>query len=395
MYLTQALNIIGIVLALAALPLLAELLVLTTASLLPRARARKQEYETENFPLTVVVPAHNEEALIGRCIQSLAASADAGVDLVVIAHNCTDATAAVAEAAGARVLALSDPGHNGKGCALSLGFAEALAGPSRAVLVIDADSVVSPGLIRAVRQRFLTGAQAVQCRYEVLNGDENSRTRLMMLAFQGFNVIRPRGRERLGISAGILGNGFALHRDVLSQISYGAFSVVEDLEYHLALVRAGIRVEFVDSAAVSGEMPCSDQGASTQRARWEGGRQRMMRRWAPRLMADVVRGRARLIEPLLDLLAAPIATEVCLLLIAACLPVAWLRWYALAGLIVIAFHVTAAGACGSGLRGTMKVLATVPAYIFWKLRILPEVWRASHADSAWVRTARDSSGNGQ
>ena len=176
MYLTQALNSIGIVLALAALPLLAELLVLTTASLLPRARARKQEYETENFPLTVVVPAHNEEALIGRCIQSLAASADAGVDLVVIAHNCTDATAAVAEAAGARVLALSDPGHNGKGCALSLGFAEALAGPSRAVLVIDADSVVllpAAGLIVPESEdlRFGRGAQRIG-KAEVDNAPE-------------------------------------------------------------------------------------------------------------------------------------------------------------------------------------------------------------------------------
>ena len=97
----------------------------------------------------------------------------------------------------------------------------------------------------------------------------------------------------------------------------------------------------------------------------------------------------------MDLLAAPIATEVCLLLIAACLPVAWLRLYALAGFLVITLHVLTAGACGSGLRGTVKVLTTAPAYIFWKLLMLPEVWRASRADSAWVRTARDTPGDGQ
>jgi len=395
MALLQVLNIIGIVLALAALPLLAELLVLTIASWLPGARSKRQDETAEDFPLTVIIPAHNEEALIGRCVQSIAASAGQGVDLVVVAHNCTDATAAEAEAAGARVLVLNDPGRKGKGCALSYGFAAALDGPSRAVLVIDADSVVSPGLIGAVRQRFLAGAQAVQCRYEVNNSEESSRTRLMTLAFQGFNVIRPRGRERLGLSAGILGNGFALRREVLTQIPYGAYSVVEDLEYHLALVRAGIRVEFIDTAVVSGEMPRSDHGARTQRARWEGGRQRMMRRWAPKLMGDLLRGRVRLLEPLLDLLAAPIATEACLLLVAACLPVAWLRLYALAGFFVLALHVAGAGACGSGLRGTLKVLATAPAYVLWKLRMLPEVWRASRADSAWVRTARDTPGDGQ
>lgn len=121
----------------------------------------------------------------------------------------------------------------------------------------------------------------------------------------------------------------------------------------------------------------------------------MMRRWAPKLMGDLLRGRVRLLEPLLDLLAAPIATEACLLLVAACLPVAWLRLYALAGFFVLALHVAGAGACGSGLRGTLKVLATAPAYVLWKLRMLPEVWRASRADSAWVRTARDTPGDGQ
>ncbi len=395
MNLSQVFNIFGIILVLATLPLLAELFVLTMASLFPLAHSTKQDAGLDDFPLTVIIPAHNEEALVGRCVRSMASTTGQGVDLVVIAHNCTDATAAKAEAAGARVLVLNDPDQKGKGSALSYGFATALAGASRAVLVIDADSVVGPGLIAAVRQRFQAGAQAVQCRYEVLNSEENHRTKLMALAFQGFNVIRPRGRERLGLSAGILGNGFALHRDVLTRIPYEAYSIVEDLEYHLALVRARIRVEFVDTASVSGEMSHSDIGAQTQRARWEGGRQRMMRRWAPRLMRDVLRGQVRLIEPLLDLLSAPIAFAACLLLVAAFLPIAWLRLYALGGFLVLALHVTTAAAGSSSLPGTLRVLATVPAYVFWKLWMLPDVWRASRADSLWVRTARDTPGDGQ
>jgi len=396
MFLSRALDVIGIALVLGTAPLLAELLVLTTASLLPHARKKaKQVGSTEDFAITILVPAHNEEALIGRCIRSFASSVGPGVDLLAIAHNCTDRTASEAEAAGARVLMLNDPEQKGKGSALSFGFAEALAGPSKAVMVIDADSVVSPGLIDAVREKFLCGAQAVQCRYEVYNSEQSDRTRLMTLAFQAFNVIRPRGRDRLGLSAGILGNGFALRREVLTRIPYCAYSVVEDLEYHLALVRAGIRVEFVDTAAVSGEMPQSDQGARTQRARWEGGRRRMTRQWVPRLMGDLLGGRVRLLEPLLDLLTLPIATEVCLLFLAACLPVPWLRLYASVGFLVLTLHVTAAAACGSGWRGTIRVLAEAPAYIFWKLRIIPEVWRASRADSSWVRTARDTPGDSQ
>jgi len=204
MHLSTVFNIFGIALVLATLPLLAELLVLTAVSLLPSVPVRKGDAVSKEFPITVVVPAHNEEALVGRCIRSMASSSCPGVDLVVIAHNCCDATAAEAEAAGARALVLNDPDQKGKGCALNYGFASALAGLSRAVLVVDADSVVSPDLIAAVQQRFLTGAHAVQCRYEVHNSEESRRTKLMTLAFQGFNVIRPRGNsgQRLRSSSG-------------------------------------------------------------------------------------------------------------------------------------------------------------------------------------------------
>lgn len=367
-------------------PLLAELLILTGAALWP---AQRRNAAPAAYPLTVVIPAHNEQELIGRCVRSVLASGGADTDVVVVAHNCTDGTAGEAEAAGARVVRLDDPGQRGKGWALSRGFAETPAGSARAVLVVDADSVVSAGLAGVVRGRFARGARAVQCRYEVSNAGESRRTRRMALAFRGFNVVRPRGRAQLGLSAGILGNGFALDRELLVQIPYDARSVVEDLEYHLGLVRAGIRVEFADEATVYGEMPVSDKDAPSQRARWEGGRMLMARRWAPRLLAAVLRGRLRLMEPLLDLLAMPIAMEVVLLAVAAFLPVGWLRLYAAAGFGILIFHVVAAAAAGPDFAGSLGTLVTAPAYIVWKLRILPQIIRSSRANAAWVRTGRE------
>jgi cellulose synthase/poly-beta-1,6-N-acetylglucosamine synthase-like glycosyltransferase len=390
MLISQLLNIVGIVAFLATMPLLAELLVLTVAGLLPRARERKIEAGSDLLPISVVVPAHNEEVLIGRCVRSLLFTAGPSIEVLVVAHNCTDATAAEAEAAGARVLVLNDSGQTGKSCALGYGFEAALAGPSQAVLVIDADSVIEPGLIAEVQRRILTGAQALQCRYEVNNSLDSQRTRLMTLAFCAFNVIRPRGRARLGLSAGILGNGFALNRDVLTRIPYNAHSIVEDLEYHLALVRAGVRVGFIDTAVVRGEMPISAKGAQSQRARWEGGRLLVMKQRGPELLAGVLRGRVKLIEPLLDLLALPIASEVALLLVAACLPLHWLRLYVVGGFAVLFLHITAAAFAGPGFWGTMKALSTAPVYVLWKLWIFPEIWRASRANAAWVRTQRET-----
>ena len=182
---------------------------------------------------------------------------------------------------------------------------------------------------------------------------------------------------------------------MLTHVPYNADSIVEDLEYHLALVRANIGVGFIDTAVVHGEMPATLKGAKTQRARWEGGRLSVMKQWAPKLLVDVLKGRVRLIEPLLDLMALPISLEVTVLLVAACLPVAWLRLYVLGAFAVLLLHLTVAAVSGPGLWETVKVLSNAPGYVLWKLWIFPEIWRTSRANAAWVRTERESASDNQ
>jgi cellulose synthase/poly-beta-1,6-N-acetylglucosamine synthase-like glycosyltransferase len=383
---------VSVVLFFVTAPLLIELLGLTAAALLPSAsKGKSRRIDTASVRLAVIVPAHNEEALIGRCVRSVLISQPQFTEVLVIAHNCNDNTAIEAERAGARVLVLNEPSETGKGCALHHGFSTAKAEGFGAMLVIDADSVVSHNLIEAVQDRFATGAQALQCRYEIQSASSDRRARLMSVAFMGFNVIRPRGRERLGLSVGIFGNGFGLSREVLDKLPYEARSTTEDLEYHLMLVHAGIRTEFIDVASVVSEAPASSAGTSTQRARWEGGRLRMMRQWSPRLLVKVLRGRIRLIEPLLDLLGLPLAFEAGLLAVALCLPVEWLRIYAVGAFAVITLHVLVAAANGPDWVGTMRALLSAPIYILWKLWMLPRIWRASRANTPWVRTSRDIS----
>src|ERR1700677_5183379 len=202
--LTISLIVLGAALLIATLPLIVELLVLTVAALLPSGSAEvNEESAGALLQLAVIVPAHNEEAHIGRCVRSIIASQAESVEVLVVAHNCSDNTAMEAECAGARVLVLNDPSQSGKGCALQYGFSTAEAEGFDAMLVVDADSLVTSNLIEEVRRRFISGTKVLQCRYEVHNADANQRTRLMSLAFVAFNVVRPRGRARLGLSAGI------------------------------------------------------------------------------------------------------------------------------------------------------------------------------------------------
>jgi cellulose synthase/poly-beta-1,6-N-acetylglucosamine synthase-like glycosyltransferase len=374
-------------LAAATLPGTLEMLLVTTGAL--RRETFRPSYEPRLCRMAVVVPAHNEALLVGKCVASLSASArSAPCAIVVVADNCDDETAKLAKEAGARVIIRQDSERRGKGYALRAAFDQLLVDGFDAFLVIDADSVVSANLVGAALRRLNAGAGAVQTRYRACCDGTSLRAQLMDAAFLAFNVLRPKGRSGWGISAGILGNGFALRRETLDAVPYDASSIVEDLEYHLRLVSNWKHTEFIDEATVYGEMPSRDQAARVQRSRWEGGRLRMARLWVPRLVQGVVRGQWRMLEPLLELLTLPLTYFVLALFLTVLLPGSF-RWYGATALGLIVTHVLIASMLGGNVWKTMRALAAAPLYIVWKLTTLDAVFSFSRGNARWVRTGRD------
>ena len=390
------LNALILLLLLASLPLLLELLVLSVAASLPLRSAAQAG--CGQIKLAVIIPAHNEATGVGRCVRSILAPAEPDVVVYVIAHNCTDSTAEQARAAGAHVFTLQDD-VGGKGTALDFGMTAAIEEGAEAVLVIDADSIAGPAMIARVAVAFASGVEALQCRYEVANDGANPRTQLAALAFLGINVLRPLGRSRLGLSCGIFGNGFGMRAEVLDRVPYTANSLVEDLEYHLHLVRAGVRVQFLNEVAVYGEMPENSAAATSQRARWEGGRIRMRRLWAWPLTAEVLRGHGRMVEPLLDLLALPLGSEVALLglllLLGAASGSLWVIAYAVLGIGTTAFYLAIAATLGPRPGESLKALAEAPGFLLWKLYLLRQRRQAARSDAPWVRTTRNAEETGK
>jgi cellulose synthase/poly-beta-1,6-N-acetylglucosamine synthase-like glycosyltransferase len=380
------LSTMGLVLTAITLPLVLELALVTSLMLLlPRRKARRH---TVAPSLTAVVPAHNEEASIEICVESLLRSAQGATKVLVVAHNCSDATAERAAQAGAEVLIYNEDTGKTKGHALRQGFRHALSQGATAVLVVDADSVVSENLIPEVLRVLGEGAAAVQCRYEMSSADQSPRSRLIALAFRAFTFVRPAGRERLGLSAGISGNGFALTSQLLEKVPYEAFSIVEDLEYHIELVMAGERVRFVEDAVVSSNLPTSTGGETSQQSRWQGGRFYVARKRLLPIVRAILTGKLRLIEPLLDLSGLPLAFGVVMLVAEALLPLHWARTYALTSLAVVAIHVLTAAWAGPDFLSSLSLLATAPFYILWKLRLLPKLLKASNSQAAWISTER-------
>lgn len=346
-----------------------------------------QSAEKQSGRIAIVIPAHNEAQLIARTLSNLQhiASKDGNAEVVVIADNCTDQTAEIASAQGARVLIRVDVANKGKGYALDYAFKALDQEGFFAYLVIDADSIADDSLLSALRQSFASGAQAVQTRYAALT----QQVGITSLALLAFNILRPRGRDQLGLSAGILGNGFALRTDLLKRIPYSASSIVEDLEYHLRLVTAGVRVQFCDAATVYGEMPDSAKAASSQRSRWEGGRLRMLLDFFVPLTTALLRGQWRMADPLLELLLPPLALHVLLLSVLALIPFPPTQWIGMIGLLVVMLHVIVAARLG-GISGVemLRIAAMIPAYMVWKLSLIPATIFSARRNAQWVRTQR-------
>jgi len=345
----------------------------------------------------VIVPAHNEEGEIATTVASLLALEYPGdrFRVLVVADNCTDATAERAREAGATVLERTDRERRGKGYALAHAYAASLAdGVADAVVVVDADTLVSPNLLSAFAARFEAGAEAVQAEYGVRNPNASWRTRLMRIAFTLFHTLRSNARERLGLSCGLRGNGMGFSTGLLRRVPPRAFSIVEDVEYGVALGMTGTRVMHVAEAEVLGEMPATAAASTTQRERWERGRWALVREHVPGLLgAARAHGRVPL-DLAADLLVPPLTVLVALVgtgaLVALGLylrglagPVGVTPW-AVAVACVLAYVARGVALSGVGLRALPDLL-WAPVYALWKLTLLV---RPKGRAGEWVRTAR-------
>jgi cellulose synthase/poly-beta-1,6-N-acetylglucosamine synthase-like glycosyltransferase len=353
----------------------------------------------ENAALTrrfrFIVPAHNESAGIAATVKSLLAVDYPAelFDVVVVADNCVDDTAAQARAAGATVLERQDAELRGKGYALHHAFS-ALPADTDAVVVIDADTLVSPNILRAFGARRDQGAHAVQADYSVRNPNASWRTRLITIAFGAFHIVRSRARERLRVSCGLRGNGMCFSKALLAEVPHNAFSIVEDVEYGLRLGEAGYRVFYADEAHVYGEMVSGASAASSQRRRWEDGRRQLVREHAARILrAAFSRRKLVLLDLGLDLLIPPLSRIAAAAVVGSAL--AWalsLRVsaasFSFCVFAVILYVLRGWMVSGTGARGLFD-LALAPVYVVWKAGL--RLRRSPASTQTWVRTKREQS----
>jgi cellulose synthase/poly-beta-1,6-N-acetylglucosamine synthase-like glycosyltransferase len=352
---------------------------------------------TRQLRFDIVVPAHNEESGIARTVESLR-RIDWPAECFrvwVVADNCTDATAAVAQAAGASVLVREDATLRGKGYALTFGFRSSMdEGWASAIVVVDADAEVSANLLEAFAARIERGACAVQAHYGILNPWASWRTQLITIAKGAFHIVRSRARERLGVSCGVRGNGWCVTHDLLRAVPYASYSLTEDLEYGIELGLAGYRVAYADEAHSNADMVSSETIARKQRQRWEQGRFDLVRsRTLPLLVAGLRRPSAICLDLAMDLLVLPLSyvalNLAALILLGALLGLiypalwVWSVWGMACGVLLTIHVLRGWHVSGIGLRG-LAALLRIPGFLLWKILLM-----FGRKSDGWVKTERE------
>ena len=233
---------------------------------------RKNDWVEGFEPLvTVLIPAYNEEKVIGPAIRALLDSEYENLEIVVVDDGSKDRTVGiVSEIAKAepRVRLVRQP-NRGKAAAANHGLAEAW---GDIVVAVDADTLVPPRSIPKLVRHFADpGVTAVCGNVEVGN------VRGVLTAFQAIEYVTSQNFDRRAFSAlncisvvpGALG---AWRRSaVLEAGGYSQDTLTEDADLTLTILERGGRVVYEADAGGRTEAPETLAALARQRFRWTYG----------------------------------------------------------------------------------------------------------------------------
>ncbi|QIA26473.1 glycosyltransferase family 2 protein [Thermaerobacter sp. PB12/4term] len=236
----------------------------------------------------VLIPAHNEEAVIGPLIESLWRQEYPRhlYDVFVIADNCTDGTAAAARAAGARVWQRFDDRRRGKQYAVAYAL-ERIASLGRrydAVVMFDADNLVQPNFLQVMNDHLAAGEKIIQAYVDAKNPDDSWVAAAFAFSFWMSNRWRLQARHNWGLCGALAGTGMCIAWEVLERVGWDVNTLTEDLEFSAKALLHGYVTTFARETRIYDEKVTGFVASCRQRVRWARGNVQVMLIHAPRLL---------------------------------------------------------------------------------------------------------------
>ena len=240
-----------------------------------------------------IIPAHNEEMVVGSLIESLKNQTyDKNLyDIYVIADNCTDNTAKVAEEAGAIVYKRFDSVNKTKGFALNWFLQQKMAENADydAFFVFDADNIVDKNFITAMNRKLCEGEDVVQGYRDIKNPTDNWITAGYALFYWTLHRFYHLARYNVGLSPLLNGTGFMVRFDLVKPQGWDTETLTEDIEFSLKTMISGKKLGWATDAIVYDEQPTSFKQSWSQRSRWTVGHIQCVGRYTGELAKSIVK----------------------------------------------------------------------------------------------------------
>jgi len=229
----------------------------------------------------VLVPAHNEEAVIGDIINNLKHMEYPPelYDFYILADNCTDQTATVARELGAKVIETQKEhpdSPTGKPIVLqkALQVLEGYQEQYDLVMFFDADNLIDPNMFQEVNSQFLSNegkVDIIQCYL----GSKNKQGLIALFYYMTYTITNrffQYAKSNLGLNSVVGGTGFAVDTRYLHQRGgWNSMSLTEDFELQIEATCDGQRILWNHNVRIYDEKPVKVFASLRQRTRWAQG----------------------------------------------------------------------------------------------------------------------------
>lgn len=265
--------------------------------ILPLLKKQRPLESKERRRYAILIAARNEEAVLPHLLESIRRQ-DYPAELIstfVVADNCTDRTAEIAEQGGARVFRRFSKTQIGKGYALNflLNRIDVTEGLDcfDAFLIFDADNLLMPDYVSQMNKVCSNG-------FDAFCGYRNSKNFGANWISQGYAVWYlhdschlNQSRMLLGTTCAVNGTGFGFTRQLLQRMGgWNFFTLTEDIEFSTWCATHGVRIGYCRDAMVFDEQPENFIQSWRQRTRWTQGGLQVSIRYAGDLLRGLLKG---------------------------------------------------------------------------------------------------------
>ena len=259
-------------------------LVLTVAGFFHFVSSMKEKKEVDKAvfdfpPVSILIPAHNEELVIGATIEAMLALEypKEKLEIIVINDGSTDSTKQIIESYSgkdSRVVLYDVPegeGGKGKSRALNLGVKIAR---SEILAIYDADNTPSPEALKYLVAQLLLHPElgAVLGKFRTVNKNRTLLTRFINIETLSFQSILQAGRWRMLNIATLPGTNYVIRKEILEQLQgWDEDAITEDSELSIRMYMNNWKIKFIPYSVTYEQEPEKWNVWLRQRTRWVRG----------------------------------------------------------------------------------------------------------------------------